>query len=135
MDPELLSIILQHVGVILGATATIVTALVGIFLKKKVKNDDLREGLMDLNESIWISVREMEQTLGTELKAAKEDGEISDEEKKAIGNKMKSQAKDKALSLAKDDGLKLLKKVLGDERLKEYINSRIESDVLKLRGN
>lgn len=135
MDPELLSIILQHVGVILGAVATIVTALVGIFLKKKVKNDDIRGGLMDLNESIWVSVREMEQTLGDELRKAKEDGNVSDEEKKAIGNKMKSQAKKKALSLAKEDGLNLLKKVLGNDRLQEYINSKIESDVLKLRGS
>jgi len=103
----------------------------GDLIRAKVDNEALRGVLLRLNDAVVTAVKDLEQTLVDQVKAAAEDGRISREERRRI--------KDKAVRHVKSylgpTGLKELKDVLGlwDLAVEDFIGSKVEAAVLDLR--
>ncbi len=103
---------------------------VGKWLGASTDNEYAKGVLLRLNDAVFSTVMQLEQTLVAELKAANADGKLTADERKRV--------RDVAIDLVRDQigpkGLEKAAKVLGlDMRIDEFISGRVESEVAKGR--
>lgn len=125
--------LLEAFGIVLASIVSFVAMRLSKFISSRVKNEDLKTGLLAINNAIWTAVREVEQTGRKELLKAQEDGEISEEEVSEIKQRLKSTAMSRAKEIGGDHGITLLKTVIGNIDIDKYIDSRIEAEIHELR--
>jgi len=103
----------------------------GELIQARVDNEALRSVLLRLNDAVVTAVKDLEQTVVDEVKAAAEDGRISREERRRIKEKAVRHVK----SYLGPKGLKELGSVLGlwDLAIEDFIGSKVEAAVLDLR--
>ena len=122
---------LQIVSPLLIAALTWAAAKLASYIKSKVNNEYLRGVLVRLDEAVVTAVKDLQQTVVDEIKAANVDGKITEAEKKRI--------KDSALANVKSylgaKGIKVLSEVLGlsGGALDGFLSSKIESAVHDIR--
>ena len=104
---------------------------VGELIQAKVSNETLRGVLLRLDDAVVTAVKDLEQTIVAEAKAAASDGKISREEARRIKDKAVRQVK----SYLGPDGLKELGAVLGlwELSVEDFIGSKVEASVLDLK--
>jgi len=103
----------------------------GELIQARVDNEALRCVLLRLNDAVVTAVKDLEQSVVDEVKAAAEDGRISREERRRIKEKAVRHVK----SYLGPKGLKELGGVLGlwDLAVEDFIGSKVEAAVLDLR--
>lgn len=103
----------------------------GDLIKAKVDNEALRGVLLRLDDAVVTAVKDLEQTVVDEVKAAAEDGRISREDRRRIKEKAVRQVK----SYLGPKGLKEMGSVLGlwDLAVEDFIGSKVEAVVHDLR--
>lgn len=122
---------LQIVSPVLVAVLTWIAAKLASFISGKVKNEYLRGVLVRLDDAVITAVKDLQQTVVDEIKAANADGKISEAERKRI--------KDAALANVKSylgaKGIRVLSEVLGlsANALDGFISSKVEAAVHDLR--
>ena len=100
------------------------------WLTSQTDNEKAKGVLLRLNDAVFGTVMQLEQTLVAEIKAVNADGKLSAEEKK--------QVRDLAIDLVRDQlgpkGLEKAAKILGlDMRIDEFIGNRVESEIGKAK--
>lgn len=108
---------------VLVAFGTKAFAMYAGMLKEKVKHDELKALIDRVQNTATIVVQSLNQTMVDDLKAAAEDGKLTQEEKTRI----KDSALMSLLNTLNDQGKELLKETFGD--LNEYLTKLIESKV------
>ena len=103
----------------------------GELIQARVDNEALRCVLLRLNDAVVTAVKDLEQSVVDEVKAAAEDGRISRGERRRIKEKAVRHVK----SYLGPKGLKELGGVLGlwDLAVEDFIGSKVEAAVLDLR--
>lgn len=123
--------VLEILSPVLLAALTWAATKLAFFIQARIKNEYLRNALVRLEDAVFTAVKELDQTVVAEIKAASADGKITDDEKKRI--------KEKALASVKSHigtkGLSELAKVLGLESgaLDGFLSSKVEAAVHDLR--
>ena len=104
---------------------------VGELVQAKVGNETLRGVLLRLQDAVETAVKDLEQTVVADAKAAASDGRISREEGRRIKDKAVRQVK----SYLGPTGLKQLGEVLGlwELSVEDFIGSKVEASVLDLK--
>ena len=104
---------------------------VGELVQAKVGNEALRGVLLRLQDAVVTAVKDLEQTIVADAKAAASDGRISREEARRIKDKAVRQVK----SYLGPTGLKQLGEVLGlwELSVEDFIGSKVEASVLDLK--
>ena len=104
---------------------------VGELIQAKVSNETLQGVLIRLDGAVVTAVKDLQQTVVDEAKAAAEDGRISREECRRIKGKAIRQVK----SFLGPKGLRELVEVLGLGELnaEDFIGSKVEASVLDLK--
>ena len=115
---------MKNLEVFIPAISTILTGLVGwglSILRWQVKNEEMKEGLKELDEIIRITVNKVSQTMVEELK--KQKGVLTEEDK----NRLKMAA----IEGIKRTASKALLQTVGMsiKNVDSYISSKIESNV------
>jgi hypothetical protein len=122
---------LQVVAPVLMAALTWAAAKLAALIRSKVDNEYLRGALVRLDDAVFTAVKELQQTVVAEVKAASADGKIDDAERTRI--------KDVAIANVKSylgpKGLGVLAELLGlsGGTLEQFLGSRIEAAVHDLR--
>ena len=123
--------ILEILSPVLLAALTWAAAKLAQLIRAKVKSEYLRGALVRLDDAVFTAVKDLQQSVVEEIKAASADGKITDEEKKRI--------KEKALASVKSHlgtkGLSELATVLGLEggAIEGFLSSKVEAAVHDLR--
>jgi len=123
--------ILEIASPVLLAALTWVAAKVAQLVRAKIKNEYLKGVLVRLDDVVFTAVKDLQQRVVDEIKAASSDGKITDAEKKGI--------KDKAIVSVKSHlgtkGIGELAKVLGLDSgaLDGLLSSKVEAAVHDLR--
>lgn len=123
--------ILEILSPVLLAALTWAAAKLAQFIRAKVQNEYLKGVLVRLDDAVFTAVKDLQQSVVEQIKAASADGKITDEEKKQI--------KDRALASVKSHlgtkGLAEVAKVLGLEggALEGLLSSKVEAAVHDLR--
>lgn len=132
MDTEGIGLkILEILSPVLLAALAWAAAKLAQLIRVKIKHEYLRGVLIRLEDAVVVSVKDLQQTVVEEIKAASADGKISDDEKKRI--------KEKALASVKSHlgtkGLSELATVLGLDggAIDGFLSSRVEAAVHDLR--
>ncbi len=121
--PQVLDIVMVSIFLPL---VTYLSARIGIFINETTKATKYGAALAKVNEGTLVAVKAVEQEMRPLIKAAAEDGVLTDEEK------AKLKAKAVELSLLHFGDLKPLLKDLGyqtTEELKEFVRSKIEASI------
>jgi len=133
MDTQSIGLkVLEILSPVLLAALTWVAAKLAQLLRAKIKNEYLKGALVRLDDAILVAVKDLQQSVVDEIKAASADGKISDDEKKRI--------KEKALANVKahlgTKGLSELATILGLDggALDGVLSSRVEAAVHDLRA-
>jgi len=122
---------LQVVSPVLVAALTWAAAKLASFIRSKVDNEYLRGVLVRLDDAVVTAVKDLQQTVVAEIKAATADGKISETEKQRI--------KDAAVANVKSylgtKGIRVLAEVLGlsGGTLDSFLGSKVEAAVHDLR--
>jgi hypothetical protein len=122
---------LQVVSPVLVAALTWAAAKLAGFIRSKVDNEYLRSVLVRLDDAVITAVKDLQQTVVAEIKAATADGKISEAEKQRI--------KDAAVANVKSylgtKGIRVLAEVLGlsGGALDSFLGSKVEAAVHDLR--
>lgn len=122
---------LQVVSPVLVAALTWAAAKLATFIRSKVDNEYLRGVLVRLDDAVVTAVKDLQQTVVAEIKAATADGKISEAEKQRI--------KDAAVANVKSylgtKGIRVLAEVLGlsGGALDSFLGSKVEAAVHDLR--
>ena len=122
---------LQVVAPVFMAALTWAAAKLATLIRSKVDNEYLRGALVRLDDAVFTAVKELQQTVVAEVKAASADGKIDDAERTRI--------KDAAIANVKSylgaKGLGVLAELLGlsGGTLEQFLGSRIEAAVHDLR--
>jgi hypothetical protein len=122
---------LQVAAPVLMAALSWAAAKLATLIRSKVDNEYLRGALVRLDDAVLTAVKELQQTVVAEVKAASADGKIDDAERKRI--------KDTALANVKSylgpKVLAVLAELLGlsGGTLEQFLGSRIEAAVHDLR--
>ncbi len=122
---------LQVVSPVLVAALTWAAAKLASFIRSKVDNEYLRGVLVRLDDAVVTAVKDLQQTVVAEIKAASADGKISEAEKRRI--------KDAAVANVKSylgaKGIRVLAEVLGlsGGALDSFLGSKVEAAVHDLR--
>jgi hypothetical protein len=128
---EVLWMALQAAAPVLVAAATVAAAKLASYIGSKVQNEYLRGALTRLDDAVLVAVKELQQTVVAELKAAAENGKLDETARKRV--------KDAALANVKSyigpKGLSAIADVLGlsNEMLEQFVRSRIEAAVHDVR--
>jgi len=122
MEKILVAIMPEIFSVLMVIIAIGISYLVQ-FLKKKIKNEEVREALNTVCDVTSTIVNSLNQTMATPLKEAASDGKLNDEEKIAL--KIRAIAEVKAVLGAEIP--KILKKRVPD--LGKLISHNIEENV------
>ena len=123
--------VLEILSPLLLAALTWAAAKLAQLIRAKVQNEYLKGVLVRLDDAVFTAVKDLQQTVVEQIKAASADGKITDEEKKQI--------KDKALAAVKSHlGTKGLAEAasvlgLGGGALEGLLSSKVESAVHDLR--
>lgn len=118
-------------GLVGGVFAWVAVKL-GKLITAKIANEYLKGVLVRLNDTVFTIVKELEQTVVRELKAANDDGKVTPEEREKI--------KEAALAAVKSHigmkGLAEVGKVLGlsAETVDSFIGAKVEAAVHDLRA-
>ena len=113
------------------AALTWAAAKLAQLIRAKVQNEYLKGVLVRVDDAVFTAVKDLQQTVVEQIKAASADGKITDDEKKQI--------KDKALAAVKSHlGTKGLAEAasvlgLGGGALEGLLSSKVESAVHDLR--
>ena len=122
---------LQVVSPVLVAALTWAAAKLASFIRSKVDNEYLRGVLVRVDDAVVTAVKDLQQTVVAEIKAASDDGKISEAEKRRI--------KDAAVANVKSylgaKGIRVLAEVLGlsGGALDSFLGSKVEAAVHDLR--
>lgn len=128
---EVLFMALQATAPVLVAAATVAAAKLASYIGHKVQNEYLRGALTRLDDAVLVAVKELQQTVVAELKAAAENDKLDETARKRV--------KDAALANVKSyvgpKGLRVLADVLGlsNEMLDQFVRSRVEAAVHDVR--
>lgn len=122
---------LQVVAPVLMAALAWAAAKLAALVRAKVANEYLRGLLVRLDDAVLTAVKDLQQTVVAEVKAASADGKIDDVERERI----KSAALANVKSYLGPKGLAVLAELLGlsEDTLERYLGSRIEAAVHDLR--
>lgn len=122
---------LQVVAPVLMAALAWAAAKLAALIRSKVANEYLRGALVRLDDAVLTAVKELQQTVVAEVKAASADGKIDDVERQRI----KEVALANVKSYLGPKGLAVLAELLGlsGDTLERYLGSRIEAAVHDLR--
>jgi hypothetical protein len=128
---DLLLMAAQVLSPLLVAALAWAAAKAAELIRSKVTSEYLRGTLVRLDDAVLTAVKEMQQTLVAEIKAASADGKIDDAEKARI----KAAALSNVKSYLGAKGLRVLAEVLGlsDGTVDHFLGSRIEAAVHDLR--
>ena len=135
---DFLSAVMPHLleafGIVAASVISWVAFKASSFINSRVKNQDLQTGLLAVNNAIWTSVREIEQTGRKALSEAQaNDGEIDKEELQKIKEKLKADAVLRAKEIGGQQGISLLKTAIGEIDIEKYLDARIEAEIHELR--
>ena len=131
MDADLGLKLVEVLSPVLLAALTWVAAKVAQLITAKVKHEWLREVLIRLDDAVLNAVREVQQAVVNEIKAARADGKLTAEERARV--------KDRAIESIRSHlgmkGLAELTEVLGleDGSVDKVLSSRVEAAVHDLR--
>jgi len=123
--------VLEILSPLLLAALTWAAAKLAQLIRAKVQNEYLKGGLVRVDDAVFTAVKDLQQTVVEQIKAASADGKITADEKKQI--------KDKALAAVKSHlGTKGLAEAasvlgLGGGALEGLLSSKVESAVHDLR--
>jgi len=123
--------VLEILSPLLLAALTWAAAKLAQLIRAKVQNEYLKGVLVRLDDAVFTAVKDMQQTVVEQIKAASADGKITDDEKKQI--------KEKALASVKSHlGTKGLAEAaailgLGGSALEGLLSSKVEAAVHDLR--
>lgn len=123
--------ILEISSPLLLAALTWAAAKLAQLIRAKVQNEYLKGVLVRLDDAVFTAVKDLQQSVVEQIKAASADGKITDDEKKQI--------KERALASVKSHvgtkGLAEAAKVLGLEggALETLLSSKVEAAVHDLR--
>jgi hypothetical protein len=100
-------------------------------INTKVKNETLRSALISVDDAVYRSVREVQQVVVDDLKAASPTGQLSPEDKA----KVKKDAIDAAKSYLGSKGLNLITQVVGidSSAVDKFLSTHIEAAVHDLK--
>ena len=107
----------------------VIVPLVAWFIKTKVESDKTERILLSLNDAVGTAVAATAQTYISEIKKAKADGKLTDEEKRNARHIAIQDAK----RLLGKKVLGELRKMFGDEDI--VISSKIEAEVADRKLN
>lgn len=132
MDTENIGLkVLEILSPVLLAALTWAAAKLAQLIRAKVKSEYLRGALVRLDDAVFTAVKDLQQSVVEEIKAASADGKITEDEKKRI--------KEKALASVKSHlgtkGLSELATVLGLDggAIEGFLSSKVEAAVHDLR--
>jgi len=132
MDTEGIALkILEILSPVLLAALTWAAAKLAQLIRAKVRSEYLRQVLVRLDEAVYTAVKDLQQSVVEEIKAASADGKITDEEKKRI--------KERALASVRSHlgakGLSEVGTILGLDAgaLDGFLSSKVEAAVHDLR--
>jgi hypothetical protein len=115
---------------VIGGLVAWALAMAAKWLREKANNETATTVIALVEDAVTYAVREAEQTLVEDLKAKREDGKLTDDEKR--------DALQSALTAAKralgEKGLASLEKLLGAIDVDKFLISRIEGEVHDLRN-
>lgn len=128
---DLLLMAAEVLSPLLVAALAWAAAKAAALIRSKVANEYLRGTLVRLDEAVLTAVKELQQTVVAEIKAASSDGKIDDAEKARI----KASALANVKSYLGAKGLRVLAEVLGlsSGTVDQFLGSRIEAAVHDLR--
>ena len=128
---DLLLMAAEILSPLLIAALAWAAAKAAALIRSKVANEYLRGTLVRLDEAVLTAVKELQQTVVAEIKAASSDGKIDDAEKARI----KASALANVKSYLGTKGLRVLAEVLGlsSGTVDQFLGSRIEAAVHDLR--
>lgn len=131
MDADLAFKLIEVLSPVLMAALTWVAAKVAQLISAKVKNEWVRGVLARLDDAVLNAVREVEQSVVAEIKAARADGKLTADERARV----KAQAIESIRSHLGVKGLGELGRVLGleDGCLEKLLSTRVEAAVHDLR--
>lgn len=110
-------------------TAVLVYALTaaGIYLSNKYRNNKLIQTLLILNQLVMDVVKELNQSVVEDLKAARADGKLTVDEAKQI----KDKAVDLVLSRLDNDFIRVIQGAFGS--IYQVISTKIEAAIFDLK--
>lgn len=123
--------VLEILSPVLLAALTWAAAKLAQLIRAKVQNEYLKGVLVRLDDAVFTAVKDLQQSVVEQIKAASADGKITDEEKRQI--------KEKAMAAVKSHlgtrGLAEAAKILGLEggALEGLLSSKVEAAVHDLR--
>lgn len=123
--------VLEILSPVVLAVLTWAAAKLAQLIRAKVQNEYLKGVLVRLDDAVFTAVKDLQQSVVDEIKAASVDGKITEEEKRRI--------KEKAISAVKSHlgtkGLAEVAKILGLEggALEGLLSSKVEAAVHDLR--
>lgn len=85
--------VLQLLSPVFLAALTWAASKLAQLIRAKVKNEDLKGALLRLDDAVLSTVKDLQQTLVEQLKAARADGRITEAEKQQLKNKALAAAK------------------------------------------
>lgn len=131
MEADLGFKLIEVLSPVLMAALTWVAAKVAQLISAKVKNEWVRGVIARLDDAVLNAVREVEQSVVDEIKAARADGKLTAAERARV----KAQAIDSIRSHLGLKGLGELARVLGleDGCLDKLLSTRVEAAVHDLR--
>jgi len=109
----------------------VAAAKLASYIGRKVQNEYLRGALTRLDDAVLVAVKELQQTVVAELKAAAENGKLDEAARKRVQDAALANVK----SYVGPKGLRVLVDVLGlsNEMLDPFVRSRIEAAVHDVR--
>lgn len=123
--------VLEILSPVLLAALTWAAAKLAQLIRAKVRSEYLRQVLVRLDEAVFTAVKDLQQSVVEEIKAASADGKITDEEKKRI--------KERALASVRSHlgakGISEVGAILGLDAgaLDGFLSSKVEAAVHDLR--
>jgi hypothetical protein len=123
MTPEMVGDILVYTLPLMTTGITVVLTMAGIYLNRKYQNSKLSQALLIVDQVVIDVVKELNQTVVEELKAAKVDGKLSKDEAEQIRNK----AVDLILKRLGSDMIKIIQTSMGP--VTDVVITKIEAAI------
>lgn len=121
--------VLPYIITILSAAASLACVYVVRWINTRIQNEQARGIALRLNDEVWTTVREMQQTTVNHLKDLSADGKLD----KGDAEKTRDAALEKVKSYMGSKGIASLQSILKPKELEEYILARIEAAIYKLQ--
>lgn len=125
---NLVSMAIQGLAPVLLAILSWLGVMASKWIQEKVKNETASGILLRLDDAVLTVVRELQQTMVDDLKAASSDGKLTKEERDEIKTKALGNLK----SYYGTKGLKILAQVLGlsiGAEFDKFLSSKLEAKV------